>query len=88
MSEQMRWEEFTAVVRECAGESESADLTEAVDVSFTDLGYDSVALLEITARIEREYGIALDDEAVSEAKTPGQYLALVNEALAAGSSVA
>ena len=88
MSQQMRWEDLIAVVRECAGESENADLTEALDVSFTDLGYDSVALLEITARIEREYGIVLDDEAMSEAETLGRYLSLVNEALSAGSSVA
>ncbi|WP_030997653.1 acyl carrier protein [Streptomyces sp. NRRL F-5630] len=89
MSQQMQLENLTTVLRECAGESENADLSErALDISFTDLGYDSVAVLETTARIERDYGIALDDEAVSEAETLRQYLALVNEALAAATRVA
>ncbi|MGX9886909.1 acyl carrier protein [Streptomyces sp. NPDC002276] len=84
MSQQMQLEDLTTVLRECAGESETADLSAAaLDASFTDLGYDSVAVLETTARIEREHGIALDDEAVSEAATLRAYLALVNEALTA-----
>ncbi|MER5538931.1 acyl carrier protein [Streptomyces mirabilis] len=89
MSQQMQLEDLTIVLRECAGESENVDLsTGADDVSFTDLGYDSLAILETTARIERDYGVVLDDEAVSEAETLGQYLALVNEALAAGTRAA
>lgn len=89
MAQQMQLEDLIAVLRECAGESEDADLTAAaLDVSFTDLGYDSVAVLETTARIEREYGVVLDDEAVFEAETLRRYLALVNEALTAGTRAA
>ncbi|MFH8805339.1 acyl carrier protein [Streptomyces sp. NPDC017936] len=89
MSQQMHLEDLTAVLRECAGESESAGpSTPALDVSFADLGYDSVAVLETTARIERDHGVVLDEEAVFEAETLGQYLALVNEALADGTRAA
>ncbi|MEU2182064.1 acyl carrier protein [Streptomyces thermolilacinus] len=89
MSQQMQLEDLTAVLRECAGESENAGLsTAALDVSFADLGYDSVAVLETTARIERDHGVVLDEESVFEAETLGQYLALVNAALADGTRAA
>ncbi|MFE0043465.1 acyl carrier protein [Streptomyces albireticuli] len=72
-------DDLTRVLRECAGEDERVDLGgNILDVPFTDLGYDSVALLEAVARVERERGIELDDEAVGGARTPRLFLALIN----------
>ena len=51
-----------------------------LDVPFFDLGYDSLAILQTTARIEDEHGIGLGEEAIDEAETPRQYLDLVNRA--------
>ncbi|GAA2637973.1 acyl carrier protein [Streptomyces vastus] len=75
--------DLTALLRECAGEEEGVDLDgDVLDVPFTDLGYDSLALLQTTGRIERDYEVTLD-EALDVAGTPRQYLDAVNRALSA-----
>lgn len=72
--------ELMRIMQECAGEAESVDLDgEVEDLEFEAMGYDSIALMETASRIEREYGITLDDEAVAEARTPRQFLRLLNE---------
>ena len=57
-------------------------MVECAGVSFADLGYDSLALLEAGSRIERRYGIRLSEEEVTEARTPRLLLDLVNRSLA------
>nr|ADE34520.1 SsfC [Streptomyces sp. SF2575] len=72
-------QDLVRLLRECAGEDESVDLEgEILDTTFEDLGYDSLALFNTVSRIERDYTIQLPDEVVSEAKTPGQLLKLIN----------
>ncbi|MEU1045361.1 acyl carrier protein [Streptomyces sp. NPDC005897] len=67
------------ILRDCAGEDESVDLTgDVLHTSFLDLGYDSLAMLQATGRIERDLGMALPDDVVAEAETPYQLLAVVN----------
>ncbi|MFJ6072546.1 acyl carrier protein [Streptomyces sp. NPDC093065] len=67
------------ILRDCAGEEEGVDLTgDVLHTPFTDLGYDSLALLQATGRIERDLGAALPDDVVAEAETPYQLLAVVN----------
>lgn len=69
------------IMRTCAGEGavQSDDLQ---DVEFGDLGYDSLAVLETAAHVQREYGVRLVDDEVFEAKTPRDFLNLVNSAIA------
>ncbi len=63
----------------CAGEDDAVDLNgDILDTPFDDLGYDSLALMETAARIEREYGVDLPDEEVTEAGTPRALLDLAN----------
>lgn len=79
---------LVTLLRECAGEEEWTDLEgDILDTPFLDLGYDSLAMLQTTGRIERDYGITFDEEAIDEAETPRQYLELVNELLAARTTV-
>ncbi|MEU0656405.1 acyl carrier protein [Streptomyces albogriseolus] len=76
--------ELTALLRACAGEGEGIDLNgDVLDTPFLDLGYDSLALLQVTGIIERDHDVTLDEEALDEAETPRQYLDLVNGALSA-----
>ncbi|MBA9050653.1 MULTISPECIES: acyl carrier protein [Streptomyces] len=76
--------ELADLLREAAGGDEGAVLDEgALDTLFLDLGYDSLALLQVTGVIERDHDVVLDEEALAEAQTPRQYLDLVNGALAA-----
>ncbi|MGW6984322.1 acyl carrier protein [Streptomyces sp. NPDC054932] len=64
-----------------AGADESVDMDgDILDALFTDLGYDSLALLETAAVISREYGIELSDDAVTAVTTPRGFLELVNSA--------
>ncbi|HZR54065.1 MAG TPA: acyl carrier protein [Streptosporangiaceae bacterium] len=71
---------------ESAGADEHTELNnEVMDVDFDELGYDSLALLETAARLERDHGIELDDDAATSAKTPRELLELANSAHSAGS---
>ncbi|HEX6970550.1 MAG TPA: acyl carrier protein [Micromonosporaceae bacterium] len=72
-------DDLKRILRECAGADEQVDLDgDILDTEFIDLGYDSLAMLETSSRIEREYGIKLDDDTVVSATTPRAFLALVN----------
>lgn len=75
--------ELAEKLQECAGESEGVELDSAaaLDVPFIDLGYDSLALLQVTGVIKREYGVELSDDAVVEAETPRLLLKMINSSL-------
>lgn len=73
-------DDLTRLLRESAGEEEGIDLDgDILDTEFLDLGYDSLALLQVTGRIQREYGIELPDDAVADAETPRALLDLINQ---------
>ncbi|MFQ6851318.1 acyl carrier protein [Streptomyces sp. 35M1] len=64
-----------------AGADEGIDMAgDILDRSFTELGYDSLALLETAAFISREHGIALEDDAVTAVTTPRELIALITSA--------
>ncbi|MEU6658604.1 acyl carrier protein [Streptomyces sp. NPDC046821] len=71
--------DLTRMLRESAGEEEGVDLDgDVIDTPFIDLGYDSLALLQVIGEIQREFGIDIPDDAVVDAETPGALLALIN----------
>nr|AKT74260.1 TxnA3 [Streptomyces bottropensis] len=71
--------DLTRMLRESAGEEEGVDLEgDVLDVSFDDLGYDSLAMLQVIGQVQREYGIRLPDETIADADTPRALLALIN----------
>ncbi|MFE7314471.1 acyl carrier protein [Streptomyces sp. NPDC057555] len=76
-------DELVEILRASAGEDEGVDLGADIgDTPFTDLGYDSLALLETAGKVQRDYGITLDDEVLAEAETPRRFLEAVNSRLA------
>ncbi|AXL89666.1 actinorhodin polyketide synthase [Streptomyces sp. CB09001] len=76
-------DDLRRVLLEAAGADESVDLDgDILDTDFEELSYESLAILETCGRIEREYGITLDDSVVTEATTPRALLGLVNTQLA------
>ncbi|GAB2786435.1 acyl carrier protein [Streptomyces daliensis] len=82
----MSTKEFTLddlrrILREGAGETVDLD-GDILDTGFEELGYESLALLETGGRIEREYGITLDDAALTDAVTPRALIEVVNADLA------
>ncbi|MEV6873176.1 acyl carrier protein [Amycolatopsis sp. NPDC051128] len=67
------------VIVGCAGESEAGPLTAgSLDVSFDELGYDSLALMEATAKLRKITGVEVEDELLAEVDTPRRLLALLN----------
>ncbi|MCX5151558.1 acyl carrier protein [Streptomyces sp. NPDC048550] len=86
--ERLELDDLKRILRECAGEDEGIDLDgDVLDLNWFELGYDSLAVLQTTGYIEREYDIRLDEEGIDDADTPRRYLAMVNEVLAARTAV-
>ncbi|MEE4545923.1 acyl carrier protein [Streptomyces sp. V4-01] len=80
-------DDLRRILLEAAGADENVDLTgDIVDTEFQALGYESLALLETGSRIEREFGISLDDSALTDAVTPRGLIDIVNEQLSAAST--
>ena len=75
-------EDLNQIMRSCAGDVESLDLSgDILDSSFTDLGYDSLALLEAAALIEREFRVTLGDDDLDVHETLRAFLGKVNGVL-------
>ncbi len=77
MSNTMK-EELRALIAEIAEKDEIPD-----DVSFKDLGIDSMMGVEIVAAIERQYKIKIDDSELAEISTLNKSLDLVKNKIAA-----
>ncbi|MEU5050173.1 acyl carrier protein [Streptomyces sp. NPDC021096] len=74
-------DDLKRILLSAAGTEEGVDLDgDILDSPFTDLGYDSLALLETASVISREYGVDLDDDAVTGATTPRSFIELINSA--------
>jgi act minimal PKS acyl carrier protein len=75
-------QDLVVTLRQCAGEEEDVDLDgDILDVTFDELGYDSLALLNTIGRISRERGIELPDDLTAEAGTPRELLDTVNHSI-------
>jgi act minimal PKS acyl carrier protein len=75
-------DDFRRVLRKAAGAGYPTG-PDFLDTTFEDLGYDSLALLETASEIQREYGVRLTDDLIATATRPRDFLALINEAIAA-----
>ncbi|GAA1329637.1 acyl carrier protein [Saccharothrix algeriensis] len=77
-------DDLTRILAAGAGTDETVDLGgDILDSDFEELGYESLALLETCGLIEREFGITLDDDTVTEHRTPRAMVDAVNAKLAA-----
>lgn len=76
-------DELKEIMSACSGADEAADITQEVaDTEFPELGYDSLAVLEVVSQIQRRYGIVISDEDVESISTPATLLHYVNTSLA------
>ncbi|MFI6037293.1 acyl carrier protein [Streptomyces sp. NPDC051315] len=75
-------DDLKRILREGAGADEGVDLDgEILDTDFESLGYESLAMLETGSRIEREFGVMLDDDTLTDARTPRALIDAVNGVL-------
>jgi acyl carrier protein len=67
------------LLRESAGVDESVNLDDDIDhKEFGELGYDSLAVLDIVTRIERQYGIKISGDDMEDLTTPARLVDYVN----------
>lgn len=75
-------DDLKQALRAAAGEDESVDLDgDILDTEFSDLGYDSLAILEAVSYIERGTGVRLPEERIGDLQTPRAFIGFVNAAL-------
>ena len=86
-TQQFTLDDLKRILLAGAGADEAVDLdADILDTGFDQLGYESLALLETSSRIEREYGITLDDSTLTDAVTPRDLIEVVNAHLTAPTS--
>lgn len=77
-------DDFKTILRVVAGDDDSIDLSaDVTDTPLADLGYDSLAILEIVAVVQQRYGITVPDDSTERMTTPGEAVAYLNELRAA-----
>ncbi|MGC5020994.1 acyl carrier protein [Micromonospora sp. DT47] len=77
----MNIDDIRRLLRESAGVDESVDIDGDIGATdFSLLGYDSLAVLELAARIEQQYGVKIREEEVAELTTPDSIVDYVNNA--------
>lgn len=75
-------DDLKKIMRESAGDDGSGVLDgDVLDSSFEELGYDSLALMETTSRIERALAITLPEEDMADVNCPRDLLGFVNSRL-------
>jgi act minimal PKS acyl carrier protein len=76
-------EKLLEIMRATQGDSEdTSNLTaEVLDVPFTDLNVDSLAVLEVVTQIQDEFQLRIPDAAMDAMRTPRQVLDYVNTRL-------
>ncbi len=82
MSRTFTVDDLARILREGAGEDGGLDES-TVDISFDELGLESLALLEATVLIGQQFGVDLDDSVLTDVNTPKALIQTVNDHLLA-----
>jgi minimal PKS acyl carrier protein len=82
---QFTLDDLTRVMRAAGGESEQfAQADDIDDMTFEELGYDSLAVIEFGAQIQQEFGVPVPDDAIEHMKTPALTVGYINQLLRQG----
>lgn len=72
-------DELKNIMRTCAGVADSTDLNSDIGhVEFGALGYDSLAVMAIKARVQQLCGVLVPDEGPESPETPNEIIEFVN----------
>lgn len=84
MSKKMSIDDLRGILVACAGgEEDHAFYADISDVSFEDLGYDSLALMETSATLEMRYGVIISEDEIAKMSTPRELLNKINNQIVA-----
>ncbi|MCX5339771.1 acyl carrier protein [Streptomyces atratus] len=82
MTRRVTMDDLRRALEEGSGVDEGVNLDRDLKTrAFSDLGYDSLAVLETGLRLGRENDIEIDDSVFTDLETPQQLLDAVNHAL-------
>jgi act minimal PKS acyl carrier protein len=71
--------DLRTIIRASAGDAEVRGPGREIEhTSYAELGYDSLALLEIAARIKQGFAVDVPDDAVAAGSTPATTVTAVN----------
>lgn len=74
----MTIDDLRRILTDAAGADESVDLQgDILDTPFSELGYDSLALMETATRIKHDLGIDVPEEEIAVVETPRVLLDVV-----------
>ncbi|OON82579.1 acyl carrier protein [Streptomyces tsukubensis] len=80
---QLTIESLRTILVEVAGQDDSFDAdTDIATLTFDELGYDSLALMELASTVEKRFGVEIDEEELAKLATPGDLVLFVNGMLA------
>ncbi|MEU6714048.1 acyl carrier protein [Nonomuraea sp. NPDC046802] len=80
---QLSIDDLRRVLVDCAGEREGLAVGgDIAELTFEELGYDSLALIETAAKLKQRFDIDIEDDKVVTAETLGALLGLANAAVA------
>jgi minimal PKS acyl carrier protein len=86
MSDRLTYGELTSLMKSCAGLTvDPKALENRPDATFAEYGLDSLGLLGIVAELENRRSTPIAGDAET-AKTPGDFIALVNASLTTSST--
>ncbi|MGH3974850.1 MAG: acyl carrier protein [Pseudonocardiaceae bacterium] len=86
--QQFTFPDLQRTLSSCAGIDEAVNLDGPVlDTEFTELGYDSLAVLELANRVQREYRVPMPDDAPQHMITPRSTISYINTQLAAATGL-
>lgn len=82
MTDRVMFDDLRSILVEAAGSTEEAELSqETIDTDLYDLGYDSLALLEMAARIKQRFAVEIPDDEVTDLRTFRLILERVNASI-------
>ena len=80
---QLTLDELKVFLLRSVGDDESIDLSGDIQgTALSDLGFDSLAVIDTTSRLEQHFKIKFSDDDTSAIATPQDFLDIVNRQLA------
>jgi acyl carrier protein len=80
MSQKFTLDNLRELMRSSAGVEDDIDIDgDIADVEFEELGYDSLAVLEVASQVQRQYSVPMPDECTEYMLTPRLAVEYINK---------
>lgn len=80
MSQKFTLDKLRELMRSSAGVEDDVDIDgDIADIEFEELGYDSLAVLEVASQVQRQYNVPMPDECTEYMRTPRLAVEYINQ---------